>query len=50
MPTKRTAPLMIEYIDVKKDRLEGLTYDQILTFLKDAKKEDRLDKYKALLK
>ena len=39
-----------EYIDVKKDKLKGLTYDQILTLLKDAKKEDRLDKYKALLK
>ena len=39
-----------EYIDVKKDRLRGLTYDQILNYLKDAKKEDRLEKYKALLK
>ena len=39
-----------EYVDVKKDRLKGLTYDQILTFLKSAKKEDRLKKYKALLK
>ena len=39
-----------EYVDVKKDRLKGLTYDQILTYLKNAKKEDRLDKYKALLK
>ena len=39
-----------EYIDVKKNGLKGLTYDQILTYLKDAKKEDRLDKYKALLK
>ena len=39
-----------EYIDFKKNMLSGLTYDQILTFLKDAKKEDRLDKYKALLK
>jgi len=27
-----------------------LTYDQILTYLKSAKKEDRLNKYKALLK
>ena len=39
-----------EYVDVKKDRLKGLTYDQILTYLKSAKKEDRLKKYKALLK
>ena len=39
-----------EYIDVKKNRLRGLTYDQILNYLKDAKKEDRLEKYKALLK
>ena len=39
-----------EYIDVKKDGLRGLTYDQILNYLKDAKKEDRLEKYKALLK
>ena len=39
-----------EYIDVKKDKLRGLTYDQILTYLKNSKKEDRLEKYKALLK
>ena len=39
-----------EYIDIKKNRLNGLTYDQILTYLKDAKKEDRLEKLKALLK
>ena len=39
-----------EYVDVKKDKLGGLTYDQILSYLKDAKKEDRLEKYKALLK
>ena len=39
-----------EYVDVKKDRLKGLTYDQILTHLKSTKKEDRLEKYKALLK
>ncbi len=39
-----------EYVDVKKDRLRGLTYDQILNYLKDAKKEERLEKYKALLK
>ena len=39
-----------EYIDVKKDRLNGLTYDQILTYLKDTKKEERIEKYKTLLK
>jgi hypothetical protein len=39
-----------EYIDVKRDGLRGLTYDQILNYLKDAKKEDRLEKYKTLLK
>ena len=39
-----------EYVDVKKNRLKGLTYDQIFTYLKNAKKEDRLEKYKALLK
>ena len=39
-----------EYIDVKRDGLRGLTYDRILNYLKDAKKEDRLEKYKALLK
>ena len=39
-----------EYIDVKKDRLRGLTYDQILKYLKEIKKENRLEKYKALLK
>ena len=39
-----------EYVDVKKNMLNGLTYDQILKYLKNAKKEERLDKYKALLK
>ena len=39
-----------EYVDIKKNMLNGLTYDQILRFLKDAKKKERLDKYKALLK
>ena len=39
-----------EYLDVKKNSLKELTYDQILTYLKSAKKEDRLEKYKALLK
>ena len=39
-----------EYVDIKKDKLNGLTYDQILNYLKQAKKEERLNKYKALLK
>jgi hypothetical protein len=39
-----------EYVDVKKDRLRGLTYDQILNYLKDTNKESRLEKYKTLLK
>ena len=39
-----------EYVDVKKDKLRGLTYDQILKYLKEAKKEERLEKYKSLLK
>ena len=39
-----------EYVDVKKDKLSGLTYDQILTYLKDTKKENRLEKLKALYK
>ena len=39
-----------EYIDVKKDSLRGLTYDQILKYLKNTKKEERIGKYKALLK
>ena len=36
--------------DVKKDKLRGLTYDQILKYLKESKKNDRLEKYKKLLK
>jgi hypothetical protein len=39
-----------EYIDVKKNKLRGLTYDQILKYLKGAKKEERLEKYKKLLR
>ena len=39
-----------EYVDVKKDKLNGLSYDDILIFLKNSKKEDRLEKYKKLLK
>ena len=39
-----------EYVDFKKDKLKELTYDQILNYLKDTKKENRLEKFKALLK
>ena len=39
-----------EYVDVKKSKLKDLTYDQILNYLKNFKKEERLEKYKALLK
>ena len=39
-----------EYVDIKKSELKDLTYDQILNYLKHFKKEERLEKYKALLK
>ena len=39
-----------EYVDIKKDKLNGLNYDQILNYLRSAKKEDRIGQYKALLK
>ena len=39
-----------EYVDIKKEKLVGLTYDQIFRYLKNIKKEERLNKYKALLK
>ena len=39
-----------EYVDINKGELNGLTYDQILNYLKNSKKEERLDKYKKLLK
>ena len=39
-----------EYVDIKKEKLVGLTYDQILRYLKNINKEERLNKYKALLK
>mgnify|MGYP001375347634 CR=1 FL=1 len=39
-----------EYVDVKKDNLNGLTYDDILVFLKNSKKEERLERYRKLLK
>ena len=38
-----------EYVDVKKKYLKGLTYDQILNYLKKFKKEERLEKYKSYL-
>ena len=34
-----------EYVDVKKNNLNGVTYDQIIKYLKSTKKEDRLKKY-----
>ena len=39
-----------EYVDIKKENLNGLNYDKILTFLRKFKKEVRMDKYKELLK
>ena len=39
-----------EYVDVKKNKLKGLSYDQILKYLKNSKKEERIEKYKKLLK
>ena len=39
-----------EYVDVKKNNLNGLTYDELLNFLKNSKKEDRLERYKKLLR
>ena len=39
-----------EYVDIKKSELKDLTYDQILNYLKNFKKEERLEKYKALLR
>ena len=39
-----------EYVDINKDELNGLTYDEILIYLNNSKKEERLDKYKKLLK
>ena len=39
-----------EYVDIKKSELKNLTYDQILNYLKSFKKEERLEKYKTLLK
>lgn len=39
-----------EYVDIKKEKLGVLTYDEILKYLKSSKKENRLEKLKALLK
>ena len=39
-----------EYVDVKKIHLGNLTYDQILLYLKQSDKEQRIQKYKELLK
>ena len=39
-----------EYVDVKKDNLKDLTYNQILNYLKNTKKENRIERYKSLLK
>ena len=39
-----------EYVDINKDKLNGLTYDQILNYLNNFKKDERLEKYKKLLK
>ncbi len=39
-----------EYVDVKKKDLKNLSYDDILNYLMNFKKEERLDKYKTLLK
>ena len=38
-----------EYVDIKKEKLGVLTYDEILNYLKSSKKEKRLEKLKALL-
>jgi hypothetical protein len=39
-----------EYVDVKKEKLNGLTYDQILNYIKNIKKEERITRYKKMLK
>ena len=39
-----------DYIDIKKKDLVGLTYDHILNYLSSFKKDERLEKYKILLK
>ena len=39
-----------EYVDINKDKLNGLTYDQILKFLNNFKKEERLEKIQKIIK
>ena len=39
-----------QYVDVKKKDLKDLTYDLILNYLTKFKKEERLEKYRILLK
>lgn len=39
-----------EYVEVKKVNLNGLSYDDILNYLRNFKKEERLEEYKKLLK
>ena len=39
-----------EYVDVEKDNLNGLTYDDLLNFFKKIQKKDRLERYKKFLK
>ena len=39
-----------DYIEIKKKDLNGLTYDQILLFLKNTKPEDKIDNFKKFLK
>ena len=38
-----------EYVDVKKIHLGNLTYDQILVYLTQSEKDQRIQKYKELL-
>ncbi len=39
-----------EYVDIKKENLNGLTYDQILIYIKNTKKEERITRFKKMLK
>ena len=38
-----------DYVDIYKKDLNGLTYDQILLFLKNTKPEERIEKFKSFL-
>ena len=38
-----------DYVDIKKKNLKGLTYDQVLLFLKNTKPEERIEKFKSFL-